>query len=212
MGRRGFHPLLGLIDAATPPPVPSGLIPYKVVVEALLPMCVALVEAATRGGGKPGLSVPAVVLLAEMKQLGLHPHIEHPAGPYSLDFYFPEAALCIEIDGYGHLDRRDRDRARDEANEANGITTVRIEVNNSQFLLDGGLVGPQECAEWIRQRLIWEEVMGMTRNYPTERPLVCVECDDAAPPNALGWRTYLTIDGETATYCPECAEWVFDDG
>lgn len=37
--------------------------------------------------------------------------------------------------------------------------------------------------------------------------LECVECGRTTPPDdPAGWRTYLTVDGETGTYCPECAE------
>lgn len=35
--------------------------------------------------------------------------------------------------------------------------------------------------------------------------LECVECGDTSLREAFGWRTYLTIDNETATYCPDCA-------
>lgn len=47
----------------------------------------------------------------------------------------------------------------------------------------------------------------------TEQPagsLRCVECD-ATTADGFGWRTYLTIDGEPATYCLECAEREFDE-
>jgi hypothetical protein len=43
--------------------------------------------------------------------------------------------------------------------------------------------------------------------------LVCAECKAEAPPDALGWRSYVVgigdevdRDEEVATYCPECAE------
>lgn len=37
-------------------------------------------------------------------------------------------------------------------------------------------------------------------------PLECVECRATASGAAPGWRSFLTIDDEVATYCPECAE------
>lgn len=40
--------------------------------------------------------------------------------------------------------------------------------------------------------------------------LVCVECgvrDDGE----RGWRAYLTVDDEVATYCPDCARKEFGD-
>ena len=36
------------------------------------------------------------------------------------------------------------------------------------------------------------------------RPLVCEECGKASTGAARGWRAYLTIDHQVATYCPEC--------
>lgn len=36
--------------------------------------------------------------------------------------------------------------------------------------------------------------------------LRCTECPRTSPPeDPRGWRAYLTVDGETATYCPDCA-------
>ena len=40
--------------------------------------------------------------------------------------------------------------------------------------------------------------------------LRCVECGARADDRALGWRAYLTVDDEPATYCPGCAEREFD--
>jgi hypothetical protein len=45
-----------------------------------------------------------------------------------------------------------------------------------------------------------------------DAPLRCVECGRKAPPDARGWRAYLTYDGEPVTYCPECAEREFEVG
>lgn len=49
-----------------------------------------------------------------------------PVGPYFLDFYFPEASLCVETDGEQHLDREVRDARRDEYLRTVGIKTIRI--------------------------------------------------------------------------------------
>lgn len=35
--------------------------------------------------------------------------------------------------------------------------------------------------------------------------LECVECGSMDADAAAGWRTYLTVDDEPATYCPDCA-------
>ena len=48
-----------------------------------------------------------------------------------------------------------------------------------------------------------EERMQYARS--TFGPLVCVECRTMSDEEARGWRTYLTEDGEGATFCPNCA-------
>lgn len=49
-----------------------------------------------------------------------------PVGPYILDFYFPEASLCVETDGEQHLARAASDQRRDQFLRERGIETVRI--------------------------------------------------------------------------------------
>ena len=49
-----------------------------------------------------------------------------PVGPYFLDFYFPEASLCVETDGEQHKSRLELDRKRDEFLISCGIKTIRI--------------------------------------------------------------------------------------
>ena len=53
---------------------------------------------------------------------------QHPAGPYSLDFYCAAARLAIEVDGEVHNrgDQPARDAARDAFMAANGVQTLRI--------------------------------------------------------------------------------------
>ncbi|WP_233247601.1 endonuclease domain-containing protein [Caulobacter endophyticus] len=53
---------------------------------------------------------------------------QHPAGPYVLDFYCPQAQLAVEIDGYAHEteDRPERDRIRDLRLAERGVRTLRI--------------------------------------------------------------------------------------
>jgi hypothetical protein len=36
--------------------------------------------------------------------------------------------------------------------------------------------------------------------------LVCVECGACSDTDAGGWRAFLTVDDEVATYCPKCAD------
>lgn len=39
----------------------------------------------------------------------------------------------------------------------------------------------------------------------TALALVCVECGFESEEGAPGWRAFLTVDGQVATYCPDCA-------
>ena len=64
------------------------------------------------------MSLPEVLLWARLRrrQPGIPPcRRQHPIGPYVLDFYFSDARLCIEVDGYSHgtADRPQRDARRD---------------------------------------------------------------------------------------------------
>ena len=56
---------------------------------------------------------------------------EHPIGQFRLDFYWPEAKLCVEMDGEQH--EKTRDAARDAALAELGIITYR--VPNLEFFL-----------------------------------------------------------------------------
>ena len=53
---------------------------------------------------------------------------QHPIGPYVLDFYCPQARLCIEVDGACHSrdDRIAKDAIRDAHLAEMGIRTYRI--------------------------------------------------------------------------------------
>ena len=69
-------------------------------------------------------------LLGLIDQAGLpRPLVNHPLGPYQLDFYWPDARLAVEVDGYGaHSGRKafEHDRLRDQRLAALGIITIRI--------------------------------------------------------------------------------------
>ena len=41
--------------------------------------------------------------------------------------------------------------------------------------------------------------------------LACVECEAIARGDVAGWRAYLTVEGEVAVYCVECAEREFGE-
>ncbi len=41
--------------------------------------------------------------------------------------------------------------------------------------------------------------------------LVCAECSKRSELSARGWRAFLAVDDQVASYCPECAEREFGD-
>lgn len=51
---------------------------------------------------------------------------QYSIGPYVLDFFCPEARICIEVDGEHHAERQDQDKARDDWLASKGIQTIRI--------------------------------------------------------------------------------------
>jgi len=76
------------------------------------------------------MSLPEVLLWARLRhrQPGIPPcRRQHPVGPYVLDFYFSEAKLCIEVDGYSHgtADRPERDVRRDAWLRTQGVKVMR---------------------------------------------------------------------------------------
>ena len=76
------------------------------------------------------MSLPEVLLWTALRQRpGDHRfRKQHPAGPYSLDFYCAAAALCIEVDGKAHDMGANpgRDERRDAWLAEHGIRTLRI--------------------------------------------------------------------------------------
>jgi len=76
------------------------------------------------------MSLPEVLLWQALRARpdGFKFRHQHPAGPYVLDFYCPEAKLCIEVDGEAHErgNRLARDAERDTLLACHGIETLRI--------------------------------------------------------------------------------------
>jgi very-short-patch-repair endonuclease len=60
------------------------------------------------------------------RKIGFLFRTQHPIGAYVMDFYWPEARLCIEIDGEQHRLGVERDATRDAVLLGEGILTVRI--------------------------------------------------------------------------------------
>jgi len=87
-------------------------------------------------------------------KLGFRIRHQVAIGPYFLDFYCPEALLCVEIDGEQHRNRVEQDDARDAFLQSQGIETMRIP---SLDLFDGE---SDLVAQWARrvELRIWERV------------------------------------------------------
>jgi very-short-patch-repair endonuclease len=72
------------------------------------------------------VSEQALWLFLRKKRLGFLFRRQYPVGMYVLDFYCPEARLCVEVDGEQHRERVQADAQRDEFLAARGIETLRI--------------------------------------------------------------------------------------
>jgi len=81
------------------------------------------------------MSLPEVLLWARLRHR--QPDIprcrrQHPVGPYVLDFYFAEARLGVEVDGYAHGtgDRPQRDARRDGWLRTQGVKVMRYAASD----------------------------------------------------------------------------------
>jgi len=76
------------------------------------------------------MPLPEVLLWRELRKRpgALKFRRQHPAGPYSLDFFCSDALLCIEVDGEAHNrgKRPALDAARDAWLVLHDIHTLRI--------------------------------------------------------------------------------------
>jgi very-short-patch-repair endonuclease len=63
---------------------------------------------------------------------GLKWRKQHPAGPYTLDFYCPAAKLVVEVDGHSHGmgDNPARDRRRDAWLREKGLRVLRFDAGD----------------------------------------------------------------------------------
>src|SRR5437016_4751473 len=59
-------------------------------------------------------------------KLGFRFRFQHPINDWVLDFYCPEAMLCVEVDGEQHALTRERDATRDAELANLGVLTLRI--------------------------------------------------------------------------------------
>ena len=93
---------------------------------------------------KAGEAAEAVLwkCIKSRQVLGYKFRRQFSVGPYILDFYCPEAKLCIELDGAGHytLDGAQYDRQRsDYLFNEHGIKTIRFENRDLYYNLEGVL-------------------------------------------------------------------------
>jgi hypothetical protein len=54
--------------------------------------------------------------------------------------------------------------------------------------------------------------LGLIQPEPEDAavPLICAACAAVSPPDADGWRAYLTDDSEAVMFCPECVAREFE--
>jgi very-short-patch-repair endonuclease len=81
------------------------------------------------------LSPPEVVfwsLVRSRRCGGLKFRRQHPVGPYTVDFFCPDAAMIVELDGQTHRASVESDRERDGWLEREGFLVVRVSV--SEFM------------------------------------------------------------------------------
>jgi very-short-patch-repair endonuclease len=57
---------------------------------------------------------------------GLKFRRQQPIGKYIVDFYCPEEALIVEVDGSVHFDREEKDRYRQRWLESEGFRVLRF--------------------------------------------------------------------------------------
>jgi very-short-patch-repair endonuclease len=55
---------------------------------------------------------------------------QHAVGPYILDFYCAEAALCVEVDGPVHAEQAKHDRRRTEWLAGQGMRVIRFSIED----------------------------------------------------------------------------------
>jgi len=78
-------------------------------------------------------------------KIGFRFRSQHPIGEWVLDFYCPEAMLCVEVDGEQHTLTKERDAFRDPELARLGILTLRI-PSLDLFTPTGA-----EFSQWIRE-------------------------------------------------------------
>jgi very-short-patch-repair endonuclease len=63
------------------------------------------------------------------------PHVNAPFGEFTIDFYWPEQRVAVELDGYPYhstLTALERDRRKDAAFKAAGIDGNRVSYDQME--------------------------------------------------------------------------------
>jgi very-short-patch-repair endonuclease len=99
---------------------------------------------------------------------GLSFRRQHPAGPYTLDFYCPQLRLAVELDGGQHNEpaQQNRDQVRSDWLTSRGVTVLRFWNNDVTQNLRGVLETIKSTADGLRVRGVTP-----TRRWRADLPL-----------------------------------------
>ena len=90
----------------------------------------------------PSVAEDVMWAFLENDKLGFHFRRQFPLGKYILDFYCPEAKLCVEMDS--DLHDEEHDKKRDAFLRTQGIFTIRI-PNVDSLALQGS-----PSRDWVK--------------------------------------------------------------
>ncbi|QNA84503.1 DUF559 domain-containing protein [Sphingomonas sp. So64.6b] len=100
------------------------------------------------------MTLPEVALWAVLRgrPSGIKFRRQHPAGPYTIDFYCSDAMIAIEVDGeaHGRGDQPARDAERDDWFVRRGVMTLRVRAMDVLDDLDAVVA---HVVEHVRLRL-----------------------------------------------------------
>lgn len=88
--------------------------------------------------------------LRNRRAFGLKFRRQHPVGPYVTDFTCIEARLIVEIDGYWHAVRRQKDEERTEYLRDRGFDIVRFSIETDSADVE---ILAEAIAHEARQRI-----------------------------------------------------------
>jgi very-short-patch-repair endonuclease len=99
------------------------------------------------------LTLPEILLWQELRKQrdSFHWRKQHPAGPFTLDFYCDAAKLCVEVDGEAHErgNRPARDARRDAWLAEHDVVTLRVPAAEILNNLGGVLMHVAQIAHGL---------------------------------------------------------------